>query len=97
MNAWRSVWVRSAWRSRPGGQPGAHDPPRAVPVPAPPAGGQEDGPFSALADGQVDRPGGARFERDGDHLAALARDYEGAVPALDTQGLDVGAGCLGDP
>jgi hypothetical protein len=46
----------------------------------------------ALADGQVDRPRGARCERDGDHHAALAGDHQGAVPTLDAQGLDVGAG-----
>jgi hypothetical protein len=48
--------------------------------------------LAALGDGQVDRPGGARRERDGDHLAALAGDHQGAVPALDAQRLDVAAG-----
>ena len=59
------------------GDPGAardltDDPPRAVPVQAPPVRSQEHRPGGALGDGQVDRPGGAGRERDGDHLAALA-------------------------
>jgi hypothetical protein len=57
---------------------------------------QEQRPVTALADGQVDRPGGARRERDRDDLAALAGDHQGAVPAFDAQGLDVGTGGLGD-
>jgi hypothetical protein len=38
--------------------------------------------------------GGARRERDGDDLAALARDDQVAVPALQAEVLDVGAGRL---
>ena len=58
------------------GDPGAagypvDDPGGAVPVQPTAIGSQQDGPFTALADGQVDRPGGARGERDGDDLAAL--------------------------
>ena len=49
-----------------------------------------------LADGQVDRPGRARRERDGDHLAALAGDGQRPVPVFQAQVLDVGAGGLGD-
>ena len=49
----------------------ADDPPGAVPVQPPAVGGQEHRPAGALADGQVDRPGGPRGERDGDDLAAL--------------------------
>ena len=81
---------------RPAGHP-PDDPPGAVPVEPAPIGRQEDGSFGALADGQVDRPRGAWRQRDGDHLAALAGDHEGAVPALDAQGLDIRAGGLGDP
>ena len=51
----------------------------------------------ALADGQVDRPGGARRERDGDDLAALADDHQGAVAAFQAQLLDVSAGSLRHP
>ena len=41
----------------------ADDPSGAVPVQPSPVGGQEDRPAGALADGQVDRPGGARRQR----------------------------------
>jgi hypothetical protein len=36
---------------------------------------QKDRPFGAFAEGQVDRPGCARGERDGDFFAALPRDH----------------------
>ena len=49
----------------------ANDPPGAVPVQPPPVGGKEHRPADPLAEGQVDRPGRARRERDGDDLAAL--------------------------
>jgi hypothetical protein len=65
----------------------ADDPPGAVPVQPPAVSGQEDRSFAALADGQVDRPGGARRERDGDDLAALAGDDESPVPALHAESL----------
>jgi hypothetical protein len=48
----------------------ADDPPGAVPVQSSPVRGQEHRPFSALADGQVDRAGGARRQRNGDDRAA---------------------------
>jgi hypothetical protein len=54
-------------------------------------------PVRALADGQVDRPGGPRRQRDGDHLAALAGDRQRPVPALQAEVVDVGAGGLGNP
>jgi len=84
------------------GDPGAagdpaDDPPGAVPVQPPAIGGQEDRPVAALADGQVDRAGGARRERDRDHLATLASDHQGSAAPLDAQRFDVGAGGLGDP
>jgi hypothetical protein len=69
----------------------------AVPVQPPPVGGDEQRSFSALADRQVDRPGGARRERDGDDLAALAVDDHGAVPAFQAQLLDVRASGLRYP
>ena len=75
----------------------ADDPPGAVPVQPPPVRSQEHRPVSSFPDGQVDRPGGARRQRDGDHLAALAGDRQRPVPALQAQVLDVGAGSLGDP
>ncbi|HCU96392.1 MAG TPA: hypothetical protein DHU96_28225 [Actinobacteria bacterium] len=60
-------------------------------------GGQEDRSFGPLADGQVDSPGGARGQRDGDHLAALTRDYQRPVAALDAKCFDVGTGSFGHP
>jgi hypothetical protein len=51
----------------------------------------------ALADGQVDSPGSARRERDGNDLAALAGSRESPVAAFQIEVLDVGAGGLGDP
>ena len=61
------------------GDPGAasrlaDDPTGGVPVQPSPVRGQEHRPFSALADGQVDRPCRARRERDSDDLAAFAGD-----------------------
>jgi hypothetical protein len=75
----------------------ADDLPGAVPVQPPPIGGQEHRPICTFADGQVDRPRGARRERDGDDLAALAGDGQRPVPAFQAQLVDVGAGGLGDP
>jgi hypothetical protein len=84
------------------GDPGAardlaDDPAGAVPVQPPPFRCQEHRPACALGDGQVDRPGGPRRQRDGDDLAALAGDRQRPVPAFQAQVLDVGAGWFGDP
>jgi hypothetical protein len=55
----------------PGTADGAGDDARGAMAVQPPAvGSKEERPFGALAGGQVDRPGGARRERDGDDLAA---------------------------
>jgi hypothetical protein len=70
----------------------ADDPTGTVPVQPPSVRCQEDRSFGALADGQVDCAGGARGERDGDHLAALAGDRQGPVAPVQPQVLDVGAG-----
>ena len=56
------------------GDPGAarhpaDDPHGAVPVQPAPVAGAEDRAVAPFAGGQVDRPGGAGSERDGDHLA----------------------------
>ena len=72
----------------------ADDPPGAVPVQPPPVMGEENGAVAAFSGGQVDRPGGAGRQRDGDDLAALAGDRQGPVPALEVQVLDVSAGGL---
>jgi hypothetical protein len=58
---------------------------------------QEHRPFGAFTDSQVDRPGSAWRQREGDDLAALAGDRERPVPAVQAHLLDVGAGGLGDP
>jgi hypothetical protein len=80
----------------PAGHP-PDDPPGTVPVQPAPIGGQEDRPGRALTDGQIDRPGGTRRERDGDDFPALPGDHERPVAALDAQGLDVGTSGFGDP
>ena len=81
------------------GAPGdpADDPGGAVPVQPSPVASEEQRPFGALAGRQAERPGGARRERDGDDLAALAGDDQGAVPALQAQVLDIGTGGLRYP
>ena len=68
-----------------------------MPVQPPSVCGQEHRPGRPFADGQVDRPGSARRQRDGHHLAALAGDSQRPVPAFEAWVLDVGAGGLGDP
>jgi hypothetical protein len=68
-----------------------------VPVQPPSVGGQEHRPFRAFPDGQVDRPGGPRRQRDRDDLAALAGDRQRPVPAFQAQVLDVRTGRLGHP
>jgi hypothetical protein len=90
--------MRSCFLGDPGaaGNP-ADDPCRAVPVQAPAVRPHEHRPLAALADSQVDRPGGPGGERDGDDLAALAGDDQRPVPPLQAQLLDVRAGGLGDP
>jgi len=74
-----------------------HDAGRGVPVESPAVGVAEEGTFVSFADSEVDGAGGAGRERDGDHLAALAGDHQGAVAALEPEVLDVGAGRLGHP
>jgi hypothetical protein len=60
----------------------ADDPSGAVPVQRLPVRRREQRPGGALSDGQVDRPGGTRRQRDRDDLAALAGDRQGPVPAF---------------
>jgi hypothetical protein len=68
-----------------------------VPVQPPVVSGHEHRPFGPFPDGQVDRPGGARCQRDGDDLAALTGDDQSPVLAFQAQVLDVRAGGLGYP
>jgi hypothetical protein len=68
-----------------------------MPVQTPAVRSQEDGACYTLASGQIDCPGGARRQRYRDDLAALAGDHQRPVPALDAQGIDVGADGFGYP
>ena len=56
-----------------------------------PAGAEKDRSFAAFAGAQIDRPGDAGCEPDGEPLAALADDGQDPVPAFQVQGLDVRA------
>jgi hypothetical protein len=58
---------------------------------------KEDRTVEAFADGEIDRSGGARCERDRDDLAVFAQDGEGAVPAFEAESVDIGAERFGDP
>jgi len=55
---------------------------------------EEHRSLAALANHEVDGACGARGERDGNDLASLAGDHQGAVPALDARRLDICAGGL---
>ena len=57
----------------------------------------EDGALAALTDSQVGRPGRPRSRRRGDHLAALAQHGQGAMPAFEGEGFDVGPASFGYP
>ena len=74
-----------------------HDPTGGVTIEAAAIGAEEDRSFQPLADGQVDGPGRAGSEGDGDDLAALAQDGQRAVTAFETKSVDVGPGSLRYP
>ena len=59
--------------------------------------GQQDRSLGAFADDEIDRSRGARSERNGDGLAALAQHDQGAVSAFQAESFDVGADRFGDP
>ena len=89
-------------RADPLGDPGpardpADDPARGVAVEAPTVGPRKIGPSqrSPMARSIARAVRGA--SGNGDDLAALAQDRQGAVPALEAERLDVGAGGLRDP
>jgi hypothetical protein len=67
-----------------------HDAAGAVPIHPLAVGSQEDRAVESFTDNEIDCSGGAWCERDGHNLAALAQDAEGAVPALEAEGVDVG-------
>jgi hypothetical protein len=67
------------------GDPGAagnaaDDSPGAVPVQPPPVRGEEDRSLASLADSQIDRPRGARRQRDGDGGTRPAVVTGGSAP-----------------
>jgi hypothetical protein len=52
----------------------------------------EDWSLGSFSDGQVDRSGGPRRERDGDDLASFAHNGQGAVSSHEAERFDVGSG-----
>jgi hypothetical protein len=96
MNACRSV-CGPIGLSIPAASYTAHDPGRAMAVHALTVRSKEDRTVEAFADGEIDRSGGARCERDRNDLAAFAQDGEGAVPAFEAESVDIGAERFGDP
>ncbi len=94
--------MAKAVRADPLGDPGPagealHGAIGGVAVHPPALGPEEDRPGRPLADVEVEGPGCARREGDGDVLSALAHDLEGPVPALEVEAVDVGAEGFGDP
>jgi hypothetical protein len=85
----QAVWSDGLIDSGPAGD-SANDPAGAVSVHPLTVGTSEDRAVESFANGQVDRPGGARRERDRDDLAAVGQDGEGPVPAFEAKG-------FGDP
>jgi len=74
----------------------AHDPAGAMAVHPLAFAAQEDRPVEAFSDRKVDGAGGAGCEWDGDDLAAFAQHGQGAVPALESEFVDVGAERFGE-
>jgi hypothetical protein len=58
---------------------------------------QEDRSLDPLADGEIDGPGSAWCEWNGDGLAALAQHGQGAMAAFDAESFDVSTERFGDP
>jgi hypothetical protein len=73
------VWPDALGDPGPSGD-AAHDPPGGVTVDPCTVGADEDRAVAAFTDCQVDGPGGAGRQGDGDDLAAFAQDRERAVP-----------------
>src|SRR5205823_1749738 len=76
----QGVWADLLLHPGTAGDPGARCARRSAGPSAPRPGAGRSAPRAVPR--EVDRPGGARGERDGYDLAALAQDREGAVPAL---------------
>ena len=75
----------------------AHNPGGGMTVKPPATRIAEDRSFHAFADGKVDRPSGTPGEGDGHDLSTLALDRERAVPAFETEPLDVRSDGFADP
>src|SRR5664280_1622047 len=90
--------MRADWLGDPStaGDP-SNDPAGAVTIKTPTVCRDEDGTAVAFSDGQIDRPGSTRCQRDGDGLPALAKDGECPMTPFEAQGLDVGPDRFGDP
>ena len=68
------------------------DPGCGVTVEALTVGAEEEWPFAAFADREIDRTCGTRRERDDHGLGAFTQDRENAVASLETERLDVRPG-----
>jgi hypothetical protein len=69
---------------------------RGAPLKALPVTATQDRPIASFADSEVDRPRGARDERNDRRLVALADDLKRAMATLEPQVLNVGRACLAD-
>jgi hypothetical protein len=72
----------------------AHDASGSVTVQTVTVSGSEDRSLGTLPDGQVDRSGRSRCQRDRDNLAAFAEDRQCSVTSFHAEGFDVRAGCF---
>jgi hypothetical protein len=81
----------------PGLAGGAPDAASLVAVEALSGRAEEDRPFAAFTDREVEGPGGAGRQRDRHDLAALADGGEGPMATLEAEAFDVCAGRFGDP
>ena len=78
------------------GQP-PHRPSSGVPGQALAVVAEEDRPVEPLTDRQIEGPGSAWCEGDGDGLAALAMHHQGAAAPVEAELVDVGTERLGVP
>ena len=73
-----------------------HDAACRVPVETATTPREKDWTFAALANREIDGPGGARGEGDRDDLPALPQDHERAVAAVEAKVFDVGTERFGN-
>ena len=89
MKAWRRVWGRICLSSPDRLATLRTFGPGAMAVEALPVGPSENRSLTSLTDGEIDCPGSARREGDGDDLAASAQHCQGAMSPLETKRFDV--------